>query len=131
MESGDVGIGNIRSVGEVDDQRRRAARARGVGAVASKEGGPGVETLVNECVLVGNGGECGAVGNARGVQVALVGGNQSGTVRPGVVGVSRGIDGENNIDMSLGLDQRVQRNVLEILAAIHDVQLFLLGVRGF
>lgn len=131
MESRDVGIGNVRSVGEVDNQRRGASGARRVGAVASKEGRPGVETLVNEGVLVRDGGECGAIGNARGVQAALVGGNQSGTVRPGVVGVSRGINGEDNIDVSLGLDQWVQRDVLEILATIHDVQLFLLGVRRF
>lgn len=131
MKGRHVGVEDVRRVGEVDDQGSDiTGAAGGVGAVAAKEGGSFVEAHVDKGVGVRDGREGSTVGNARRVQGTLVGGNQRSTVRPGAVGVSGRVNGKDDIHVSLGLDQRVQRDVLEILTTVHDIKLPVGGVRG-
>ena len=110
---------DIRRVREVDYQRRDGG---GVGAVAAKEGGAVVETEVDKAVGVRHGGEGGAVGDAGGVEAALVGGDEGCAVGPEIGGVGGRVDGENDVDVALRLDLRVQRDVLQILASVDEGQ---------
>ena len=122
VEGRHVGVRHVRIVGEIYDQRRRES-ARRVGAVASEESRARVEPVVDKRILAGDCRECSTVGDAAGVKAALVGGNESGTVGPVVVSVGRGVDGEDDVHMSLGLNQRMDRDVLKILTTIDDVEL--------
>jgi len=105
-------------VGDVHDERGGASD---VTRVAAEEGWAGVEAEVDEGVLVGNGGEGGAVLDSV-VQRAFVGCDERGTIRP-VVDVGGRIDGEDHIDFTLRLDERVQGDVLSVLATIGESQL--------
>lgn len=116
----------VRSIGDVHDERRGSSL---IGTITAKERRAGAETQVDEGVLVRNRREGGAVADTAAVQAALVGCDQGGAVWPVIVSVGGGVNSEDDIDMALGLDKRVQGNVLSILAAIDDIQHFLRGVR--
>lgn len=116
----------VRGIGDVYDERRGPCL---VGTITAEERRAGAETQVDEGVVVWNRREGGAVADTAAVQAALVGCNQGGAVWPEIVSVGGGVHGEDDIDMALGLDKRVQGNVLSILTAIDDVQQFLRGVR--
>lgn len=109
VEGRDVGVVDVRGVGEIDDQWGGGGH---VGRVAAEEGGAGVEAEVDEGVLVRDVGEGGAVLDAGGVDAALVGGDQAGAVGPVVGGVGGGVDGEDDVDGAVGLDERVEGDVL-------------------
>lgn len=115
---------DVRRVRDVDDEWSEGG---GVLGVAAEEGWARVEAEVDEGVYVGNGGEGGAVADG-GVEGALVGGDEGGAVGPEVLGVSARIDGKNDVYSANGLDERVQRDVLEILAAVHEGEFRDIGV---
>jgi len=117
IKSGDVGVVDVGGVGDVDDQRGGAGH---VGGVAAEEGGAGVEAEVDEGVGVRDVGEGGAVLDAGGVDAALVGGDEAGAVGPAVFGVGGGVDGEDDVDGAVRLDERVQGDVLQVLAAVDE-----------
>ena len=117
VEGGDVGVVDVGRVGEVDDER---GGRRGVGGVAAEEGGAGVEAEVDEGVGVRDGGEGGAVGDAGGVEGALVRRDEGGAVRPVVGRVGGGVDGEDDVDGAGGLEEGMQRDVLQVFAAVDE-----------
>lgn len=83
VEGRDVGLVDVGSVGDVDDQ---GGWACGIGGVATEETGAFVESEVDECVLAGDRGECGSVCNGF-VLGTLVGCNEGCSVGPEVGGV--------------------------------------------
>lgn len=121
LEGGDVAHGGVGAVGEVDDEGRDGGPRGEVRGVAAEEGGLAVEAEVDKGVGVGHGGEGGAVGD--GGQGALVGGAQRRTVGPVEGRVGRAVDGEDDVDGALGLDERVEGDVLQILAAVDEGEL--------
>lgn len=124
LEGREVGVVGVGAVRQINDQGGGAGDVLGV---AAEESRAGVETQVDEGVLVRHGGEGGAVGDA-GLETALVGCDQGGTVGPVVVCVSGGVDGEDDVDGTLGLDQRVQRDVLAVFTTVDDVEVLGCGV---
>lgn len=88
--------------------------------VASEEGRAVVEAQVDEGPVVGDRGEKRAVGD--GPKGALVRGAQRGAVGP-VGHVRGGVNGEDDVHGAHGLDQRVERDVLQVFAAVDQVQL--------
>lgn len=62
----------------------------------------------------------------RGVGGALVGGDEGGAVGPvlrgvgGLDGVGGGVDGEDDVDVAVGLDEGVEGDVLEVFAAVDE-----------
>ena len=116
VEGRHVGVEDVGRVGDVDDERGRGG---GVGGVAAEEGRAAVEPEVDEGVGVRDGGEGGAVGDWE--EAALVGGDEGGAVGP-VGHVSAGVDGEDHVYAPERLDQWLQGDVLEILAAVNQRQ---------
>ena len=68
--------------------------------------------------MIRDGRKGSAVGNAGDVEGALVRGDEGGAVGPVVGRVSRGVDGEDDIDGASGLDEWMERYVLQVFAAV-------------
>ncbi len=77
-----------------------------------------VESEIDKCVLVWNGGEGGSILYGV-VQRSLVGGDERGSVGP-VIHVSGGVDCKDNIETALRLDKWVQRNILSIFTSVDE-----------
>ena len=128
---GDIGVVDIGRVGKVDNEGRDAGiLGRGIGWIAAEEGWTSVQAKVLEGGDRGDAGESGVV--LDGLEGAAVSGLQGGAVRPagggvfsgpGLVRVSRGVNSEDNVDMAFRLDQRVEGNVLVVLASINESEL--------
>lgn len=124
VESADVAVVCIGSIGQVDDERGHAGCVAGV---AAEEGGAVVQAKVDKGLLVGDSREISAIGN--GQESTRIGGHQSSAVGPvcsaihASDSVCRRVDGENNIHISFRLDQGVKRNVLQILTTINQGEL--------
>ena len=114
-------------IGEIDDERSRSCE---VGGVAAKEYGPGVEPEIEKCVSAGHGGKPGAGGEGGGTKGALVRGDHGGAVRPTVC-VGGRVDGEDNVDSSLGEEMGVEGNVLAILTAVDEGEAIRFDTRIF
>lgn len=82
----------------------------------------GVETLVDECVLVRHRWERGAISYSRGIQATLISINETGSVGPAVVRIGRTVHGKNHIDMTRWLDKRIEWDVLVVLATVNDTE---------
>lgn len=114
-----VRVRDIGVVREVYDEGRGGPVGRGseVRCVAAEEGGAGVEAEVDEGVYVGNGGKgCAVAYRAEG---ALVGLYEGGAIWPVVGGVGAVVVCEDYVDVSGGLNQGVERDILVVEAAVN------------
>lgn len=93
---------------------------RKVGGVAPEKGGAAVEAEVDEGVGVGDGREERPVGD--GGEGAVVGGAECRGVGPIVRGVGGAVHGEDDIDGTAGLEERGEGDVLQVFAAINEVE---------
>lgn len=94
-----VGIWAIRNV---DDQWSwRLACA--IKWITAKKCGPSIQSQIDKWVLIWNRGKRSPIRNTWGVTIALIGSHHAGPVRPPCQCVCRTVNGEDNVDLAIGL----------------------------
>ena len=125
IESSDIGVVDVGRIGDIHDQRGGTS---GVGGVTSKERGPVIESQTDKGILTRDRRERRPVGNAE--QAPFVGCNKRSAVGPVTGGVCTRVNREDDINVALRLDQRVERNVLKVFAAVYNGEALGLSALG-
>jgi hypothetical protein len=126
LESRKVGVGSVRMVWYVKDDRNAQVRS-----VTAKDGRMRVQTAIDKSV---RGGWNLGIGNLSLEEIridTIPSLNKRRAIGPKVLGIGTGVDGNYDVDLTCWFEERPKRDILGVFTAVDKVELsFASGIIG-